>query len=413
MKLIAVVLLAAAAATPPEIRYFKYQRAVQVPGNASGQTCVAVDAAMFEHSANGLDDLRLYRGGTETPYVWKNARQVSTAAESIAPINAGRREGKVVFDAQMPEGMYSDVTLDMGGTDFLATVTVFGGQAPERIKTRIGTYTVFDFTAQKLGRSTVLHLPQSNFRWLHFEIAGPVETGQVKGIVADRAALEEALYVAVGSGLSVKTEEHETVVEFTTPANVPVDRIGFKPAWDENANFNREVRVIAVPQVDAPVNWMGSILRVHRVESGQHVDAERLVVDTPGNVFRQQTKWTVTVANGDDVPVRFSSILLEMQLRYLCFEAVPDGKYTLYYGDAVLTAPKYDYATWFVPRADSSAAALGPEVQNARYEQRPDVRPFTEKHPALLWIALLAVVAILAAIALRSVKREPKSSSMP
>lgn len=35
---------------------------------------------------------------------------------------------------------------------------------------------------------------------------------------------------------------------------------------------------------------------------------------------------------------------------------------------------------------------------------RPNTRPFTEKHPAFLWIALIAVIALLGGIALRSAK---------
>jgi hypothetical protein len=39
------------------------------------------------------------------------------------------------------------------------------------------------------------------------------------------------------------------------------------------------------------------------------------------------------------------------------------------------------------------------------WQSRPDDRPFTEKHPALLWAVLIAVVVVLGAIALRSAKR--------
>ncbi|HKR96568.1 MAG TPA: hypothetical protein VJW55_14430 [Candidatus Angelobacter sp.] len=38
------------------------------------------------------------------------------------------------------------------------------------------------------------------------------------------------------------------------------------------------------------------------------------------------------------------------------------------------------------------------------YAERPDGRPWTERHPAVLWIAIIAAVAILGALALRSMK---------
>ncbi len=75
-----------------------------------------------------------------------------------------------------------------------------------------------------------------------------------------------------------------------------------------------------------------------------------------------------------------------------------------FYGDPALTSPHYDYAALFIPRADALPATLGPEQQNPTYQPRPDDRPFTEKHPALLWVSLVAVIALLGGIALRSTK---------
>ena len=420
MKLIAAVLLTAVAATAPEIRYFRYQRAVQVPGNASGQTCVALDAEMFEHSAEGLDDLRLYRGETETPFVWKNAREVSAAEQSVAPVNAGRRGGTTVFDAQMPESMYSDLTLDVGGHDFLATVTVFGGQDAVNVKTRIGTYTIFDFTSQKLGRSTVLHLPPSNFSWLHFEIVGPVAPEQVRKVEAPQLPQEALKYAVVSATSKLKQNGRDTVIELTTPANVLVDRVVFEPPT-EPTNFSRDVQIEIRPDTgskraytaeDSTGSRSGSVLRVHTEQNGHRIDEERLSVDIPGVSFGP-AKWRIAVENGDDAPIQFQNARLEMRERDVCFEAASGAGYVLYYDDAALTAPKYDYGAWFAPHADSVTAALGPEMQNTAYQRRPDMRPFTEKHPALLWIALLAVVGVLGLIALRSAKRAQKPPAMP
>ena len=112
----------------------------------------------------------------------------------------------------------------------------------------------------------------------------------------------------------------------------------------------------------------------------------------------------MTIDNGDDAPLSLERVRLQMRERKLCFEAAPNVRYALFYGDSALTAPHYDYATLFTPQADASQAALGPEQANPTYQPRPDERPFTEKHPALLWAALIVVVALLGVLALRSVK---------
>ncbi|HTP25185.1 MAG TPA: hypothetical protein VMK12_05915, partial [Anaeromyxobacteraceae bacterium] len=81
------------------------------------------------------------------------------------------------------------------------------------------------------------------------------------------------------------------------------------------------------------------------------------------------------------------------------------GKYVLYYGDPALSAPRYDYATLFTEEPGAARATLGPELENPEYRPRPDERPFTERHPALLWVALVLVIALLGGIALRSAKQ--------
>jgi len=91
--------------------------------------------------------------------------------------------------------------------------------------------------------------------------------------------------------------------------------------------------------------------------------------------------------------------------RTLCFNAIPGGKYLLYYGDPALAAPRYDYATLFSQESGAARAALGPEQENPEYRPRPDARPFTERHPALLWVALVLVIVLLGGIALRSAKQ--------
>jgi hypothetical protein len=423
MKLLTALLLLAAAVDPtPEIRYFNYQRTVEPPTGASGQTCAVLDTQTFVHASPGLADLRLYRDASEVPYVIHSEAQHLPAPRSISPLNRGRRNGRTVFDADMPEGEYSDLHLNVTGENFLATVTVSGSQSETGAATRIGTYTIFDFTGQKLGRSTVLHFPKSNFRVLHFEIAGPIEPDHVEGISAAPAPLSEPKYLTVSDAVHFVRKGRDSVAEVTVPAHVPVDRIVFVPPA-EPVNFSRDVsiEVAEVPsekdetaeRLPPPTSGYGNLLRIHRVQEGHLINEERLVVDPPQVFLDAPEKWTITVVNGDDAPLRFTSVRLEMVERNLCFEAAAHASYVLYYGDKALVSPRYDYSAWFAPQAGAAAAVLGPEQINPGYEQRPDQRPFTEKHPALLWLALIVVILLLGFIAVRSAKRVEPPAQMP
>lgn len=415
MKAGAGLLLLAALAASPEIRYFRYQRPIENIPLHPAQACLAVDGGIFAHAAPGLSDLRLYRDGAETPYVIHMAAPAEAATRSIDPLDKGVRGGKTVFDAELPDGHYSDLELSVKAQNFIATVAVSGSQTQAgSAKTALGSYTIFDLTRQKLGRSTVLHLPESDFRYLHFQIAGPLTPDNVTGLSVVRLPASQPQYVTVAESAHVTQKGQSSVFEFTVPANVPVDRVVFA-AGAQPALFSRDVsiQVEAIrkpPATDAvrlpqPVSSYGNLLRVHSVQNGHRIDEERLAIDAPRADFDTPAKWTIAIDNGDDAPLKVESVRLQMLERDLCFEAEGNARYTLFYGDAALAAPRYDYATLFTPQADAARIAAGQEQANSTYQARPDERAFTEKHPALLWAALLLVIALLAAIALRSAKR--------
>jgi hypothetical protein len=411
MKLSAAVLLLATVAASPDLRYFRYERPVQ---KSSGQSCLVLDAGVFAHAAPQLADLRLYRDGAETPFALRVAASTQTEQKSIAPLNLGLRGGQIVFDASMPDSPYSDIQLAVKAHDFIATVTVTGSQTEAgSAETKLGSFTIFDLTHQRLGRSTVLHLPVSDFRYLHFRVSGPLPPESITSLSAGSPPAAPPAYEMVAESSRVAQKDHSTVIEFTVPAHVPVDRIVFVPGASP-AQFSRDVTVAVAPvsaarQIDAtppppPATFSGDILRVHSLQNGRQIDEERLAFDAPQFDFDTPAKWTVSIANGDDAPLTLQSVQLQMLQRTLCFDADANGSYLLAYGDPALTAPRYDYATLFAPQAHAARIAAGPEQPNPAWQPRPDDRPFTEKHPALLWVSLAVAIALLAAIALRTAK---------
>lgn len=410
MKALAAVLLLLVAAPTAEISYFCYERAVQIPAGASGQACLTIDPGVFAHAAPELADVRLYRDSTETPYALRVARGVAEVKEELQPLNRGRSGGQTVFDTAMPAGTYSDIELAIAARDFIATVMVSGSQEPGgRDGTELGNFTIFDLSRQRLGRSTVLHLPQSNFRSLHFRIDGPITPDAITGVSVAAGSRSESKYVVVSESAQAAQKGRSTVIEFDVPAHTPVDRVTFIPGA-QAGNFSRDITVNVRPSrptsEDAEaqtVTMSGNLLRVHRVDEGRRIDEERLSIDANSGTFDTASKWTVRVENGDDPPLPIRSVRLKMLERALCFDAA-GAQYTLYYGDPALSAPQYDYARLFAPAANPVSAVMGPEQRNPTYVPRPDDRPFTEKHPALLWAALAIVLALLALIAVRSAK---------
>jgi hypothetical protein len=398
----------------PQIRYFRYQRPIQNTPQQAVQTCVVLDPAIFAHAAPQLTDLRLYQGDAETPYVIHRDAPVEAADRPIALLNLGRRDGQIVFDAAMPEGTYSDLQLPVTARDFIATVTVYGSQSSaERPQTKLGIYTIFDFTRQRLGRSTVLHLPPSNFPYLHLSITGPLRPDEVAGLSIARLPGSLPQYQTVTESSLVQQKGRTSIIEFTVPAHVPIDRVSFTPAATP-AQFSRDVTVSVAPasppssddrEPPQPVTSYGNLLRVHSNQSGHRIDEEHLAVDAPPESSAAPSKWTITINNGDDAPLNLQSVRLQMIERKLCFQADGNASYMLFYGDPALSAPQYDYARLFTLQANAAVAAAGPEQLNPNYQPRPDQRPFTERHPILLWFALIAVIASLGFIGVRSARQ--------
>ena len=409
-------------ATPsPELRYFHFERPIQAPTQSSGQTCMVVDPGVFAHASAELADLRLYQSTTETPYVVRTDVPVVATDQTIALLNLGRSGNETTFDAEMPSGHYSDLQLKITGRDFLATVSVSGSQSQTgSSRTRLGSFTIFDLTSQRLGRSTVLHLPESDFRFLHVQIAGPIGPRDVTGLSVTHVPASKPKFVAVVAAANSATKDRNSVIEFVVPAHTPVDRIVFVPGQSPT-NFSRDVEISIAPVArpapndstvpPQPFTTAGNILRVHSVQDSHRIDEEHLAVDAPQVYFDGPAKWTVTVENHDDVPIQNLSARLEMLERRLCFDAAAGVAYTLFYGDSALAAPQYDYASLFVMEHDPVVAQLGAEVANPSWQARPDERPFTERHPILLWISLVLVIALLGAVAFRSFKTTAENPS--
>jgi hypothetical protein len=321
----------------------------------------------------------------------------------------------------MTSGTYRDLQLVVDGRDFLATVTVSGSQTKTAAsRTALGSFTIFDLTRQRLGRSTILHLPESNFRFLHFQIAGPIEPESVKGLSVTRPPLSQPRFVTIAETPKSTPKGRGSIFEFTVPAHAPVDRIVFVPR-DSASSFSRDVEISILPvtrppaddsaEPPQPVIGSGNVLRVHTQQDGHKINEEHLNVGAPQVDFDGPAKWTVTIENRDDAPIQMASVRLEMLERNLCFDATAGSAYTLYFGDKALAAPVYDYATLFALQKNPVAAQLGTETANPAYQPRPDERPFTEKHPALLWAALILVIGLLGFVAYRSFKAAPVNAS--
>jgi Protein of unknown function (DUF3999) len=396
-------------------QYFRYERTVTVD-SGSGQSCAVIDPQIFPHAGASLKDLRLYRNGREVPYAITLSVPQQAESDMARILNAGLKGRNVVFDVEMPNRPYTEITLDLAGQDFLATATVSGTRDPNYSdQTRLGEFTLFDLTSQHLSRNTTIHLQETDLPYLHIELSFSSAAGRrefhaapeiVRGITVPPSREAQSIYTTATTA-TITQRGRQSVATFPLPERIPVERVLFDLAPTFKANFSRDVRITDRPDGSNSVSesLAGTIFRVHLTQAGREIRQEQLSVPAIlGSNMQSKATVEVAVENGDDVPLPLSAIRLEMRQRKICFDASGAQTLTLFYGDSALGAPQYDYARLFVASNAMRDAQLGPEQMNSSYHERPDTRPLSDRHPHLLWIVLLAVICLLAIVAIRSSK---------
>ena len=354
------------------------------------------------------------------PSRYRGLRPIADPAEVL---NFGlRTPTHASFDLAMPQRAYSAVDLSFGAQDFLATAKVTGLRAlDDPHPLYLGVFSLFDLTGQRLGRGTSLPLSESTFPFLHIDLTihpAPGNTALTVGPAFVTAAnippsrVAQTLYETVAATTDFVQHPRETVATFTIPAHVPVERVTFEIEPGDQTNFSRPVTLSATLIDPAPKRnravfpveeLSGQIARVHLTEAGQEIRQVSLSVPAIfGSNSRKPATIQVAIANGDDRPLKLAAVRLEMRQRKLCFgvpaEAASQAALQLVYGAPGTPLPVYDIGRFFNPASATRVARLGPEARNLHYKPRVIERPFNERYPELLWIALLSTISLLGSL---------------
>jgi Protein of unknown function (DUF3999) len=378
--------------------YFTHVREVNI--NAPDrQNYFDVDEATWAQASADLSDLRLYREGKDVPYrLVEEDATISQSDSSAKILQLGKVGGNTSFVVEVPADTgYNRLELKLATKNFVATASVEGMDDIHATRaTHLGRYTLYDFAREGLGSSSILKLPESRFRFLRITLGREVPPSEVKAASVSLREEKKADYTAISASPKVEQSGKETVISWSSSEKVPLDRIVF--AVDQ-VNFLRSVRIH-----DADGRYVGSgeISRVKMRRSGRMAESSNLDVDLAGARSRS---FRVTISNGDDPPLQLKTITPQYVTRRVYFDPRGENKLQLYYGDEKLPAPSYEYAKLSRVEPNATAAQLGSATQNAAYTGRPDERPWSERHPAVLWTAMIAVVAGLGAVALRGLRK--------
>ena len=397
VSLAALVFLAAGydAAIP----YFRQTRSISISAPEK-QNYVVLDAEVFAHARPDLSDVRIYDAQTQVPYVWVRQSGGSRTEENQAKLlNLGSVGGRTEFDVDTSGfDEYDRVRLLLDAKDFINSAQIEGRRTlKDRSGTNLGSSTLYDFSKEGLGANFTLKFSAANFPYLHVRLAPGIRPDQVKGAFLSSFSETKAAWTTAGQCNRAAPQPKRTIYQCPISIGMPIERVRFSIP-PSSVNFNRTV--VCSDETGNELE-RGADSRVRMNRGGQTVTSEDLDIDLHAQTAGQLN---ITVENGDDPPLPVESVKPLSFERRLYFDPKGKSALQLYYGDPKLEAPSYDYAKFFQQSADAAVAQLGPAQANPQYAGRPDDRPWSERHPFVLWAAMVVAVVVLGALAIKGLK---------
>lgn len=398
---ISVLLLATLSTVAFAQNHFQYERPITVFEPAK-QNYLVVDETILINTRPDMGDIRLFaNSGREVQYVLRTQRASRYSDWTVAGVlNKGATAGDTQFtvDVNVPE--YDRLELDLATKDFVARATVEGADdAAAKTWNNLGIYSIYDFSLEKLGSSKSIRLKSpARYRYLRITIAGGVAPEEVEGANIANFQEDKAQYAAISAQARVTQRGNHTEMSWSTSDRLPVERIVVEVDPAE-VNFSRDSTLFCD---ERPVSNY-DLSRVRLVRKGRQIESESLAPEPFGIRCKS---YRLDIFNGDNPPLRIGKVVPMMLERRIYFDPKNESDFKLYYGDEKTAAARYDYAKFFEPAepGQSAQAALKPEAKNAAYTHWPDDRPFTERNPALLWVAMIVAVGLLGAWAIKGFK---------
>jgi Protein of unknown function (DUF3999) len=247
------------------------------------------------------------------------------------------------------------------------------------------------------GNQTIQFAGYSNQRYLRLRILDQKEQFPVDGVdILSRSSWEPPRALIPAAFSTEKSSDEHTSrwrADLGTP-NLPVSELDIST---DQSEFHRTIHISTSDNGD---EWNFTAAgEAYRLKQRGKLK-EFLQVNFPEAFARF---WRVDVLNENDQPLTNVHLELHGVERQIYFRAEPPRSYRILYGNDKAPSPAYDFGKIF-DQTDPKIlpqAQIGPEdVTNNYY----DPRPFTERHPNVLWVALGAGVILLGYTALRTLR---------
>ena len=369
-------------------------------GEAQQVSAVTLDRAVYAGAQMGLADLRLVREGVEVPYVLET---LSGSAEE-------RELRPEILDRSVVPGAGLQLTLDTGGTakhnrlristnelNFRTRVAIEISEDGRRWAVARADGYVFDFS-QGDRRVSVLTVdyPVSTRRYVRATFYGWLRTDAVSAAWLTLWQERPSRWQTIATVQPARTEDERTSL---LVLDLGADRLPHSRMRLETgaAPFYRACDIESSPDRKDWRYVAGAVLY-------RFADEESPPLEFP----EQRDRYLrLRIFNGDDRPAPVRSVTFETVERRVKFLPAAAGEYWLYYGNPEVTAPTYDLGTILARKSPSPEVVLAAAAEQPNPAYRPPIpplKPWSERHPEVLYGTLAAAILGMGYVTVRLLK---------
>ena len=380
--------------SPPAWRY-RRPLTVTLPGPVSEFT---VDSGLYHDSAANLDDLRILRNNTETPFVIVT---LAGARQTMEP------PATIVNKAFVP-GSGVQATLDLKGhaehNRLRISTPLHNFKENVRVETSDDSRTwalvqsaglIFDVSRDdhNVSENTVIY-PLSTRRYVRLTIPGWTDPANLESVWLSS-------YKETGATRDIIATQNPTVREDSKAqttellldlgfAGQPFDHIELTV---DPGLFSRTVEIAGSNDQQHWYSAAGGVIF-------RTTEDQQLSLDT---AERTERYLKIIVFNADSAPLHFGAITLSGIRRVVKFASSEPGSYFVYVGNPNARQPSYDFARVLPSNGLPGGAKLGFVEANPLF--RLPERPWTDRNHWLLNGALVVAVIAMGFITLRMMKK--------
>ena len=398
--------LALAAELPDKWRSWHYSRAVETsPAGIDGPAEVLLPWEMYAHCQPGCEDVRIVNSSGEgVPYVAEGRPMAGNVQEHAAHVIENSfvadQYTQVIGDLGESHANYDRVKVETSRPDFIVWAEVALSDDERTWRVVEARAPIARFRSRAVDGTQTIPFQGLSSRYVRVRIADPSAQFPVSGISVlheESSQAQQTREVTAAFSEEKSGDPTESVWRTTlTSLNQPISELEISTDARE---FYRAVRISGSSDGQEWSYWGSGV--VYRYAQGNQT-RELLRVDFPEATGNKLLR--VEVINGNDEPLANLQLSLAASPRVLAFKQIAGQQYRLIYGNEKALRPQYDLGHYFEsgpPKPVYRILSLGPEEETANYR---DPRPFTERHPEVLWSALGAAILLIGLTAIKALR---------